>query len=728
MFWVQVGWKVYKVFEDPKDPMNLKFKKFANLKWMKEKFNVHAYELMDFQMMSEEPGVGMVAYKQKGILRVVAFKYDKKDKQMTNYWHQDFAHDFINVRGPGAEADGSLHASNAENHNYQLVVRSSSAKIFYLSTAANGNGALTQVEMFGKVEGGQLTEIKFKSEVFPISAKMKAFFRGHGVPEKHASSPKRFSIHKHFIALAWPQFNKIALLDTNEYEVRHMIGASQNKDLGKDESEIGARVLKIGGFHNDQGDNIKVIYSSRDTTDPNGLSFHEVHFFSGQKDPFHHKHLVKSKKGGAEKSIEEQPIHFLEQGTHMVAGGDHQAKVHLHAHFNARYVPEKTNARRQLEDPAPTTTAAADPAAALQTWNEGVLARHNALRAKHGDTPAMELDQDLIKAAQAWSESQLAKAQMEHATSDGTFGENLAYSMSSSQDFRTDFDTTATQRWYDEIKDFDFSKPAWNEKTGHFTQVVWKASTKLGCGTASDGPNVYVTCRYSPAGNMMGAFPDNVLPLTDGSAAPAPSEPAQPAAPALQSGSGSSSGTQEHDSQEEEFNSNNGGNTAITKHTPAATKECPKGSGSANVFKNKFQSEECVSCNQILAEANGKEYDIYVAHQLCPNIEMQSSFTLILVVFVLLVIAGVAAGSALGVKHAPQAPDYASQNQDTQKATTTNQMNDSVKPDPKQLDEENGDIELKKKDGATQEQEPPDTARAVETDRPMVQDQTQDGA
>lgn len=36
---------------------------------------------------------------------------------------------------------------------------------------------------------------------------------------------------------------------------------------------------------------------------------------------------------------------------------------------------------------------------------------------------------------------------------------------------------------------------------------------------------------------------------------------------------------------------------------------------------------------------------------------------------------------------------------DTQKATTTNQMNDSIKEDPKNIqeDNENGDIELKKK-------------------------------
>ena len=59
---------------------------------------------------------------------------------------------------------------------------------------------------------------------------------------------------------------------------------------------------------------------------------------------------------------------------------------------------------------------------------------------------------------------------------------------------------------------------------------------------------------------------------------------------------------------------------------------------------------------------------------------------------------------------------------DTQKATTTNQQNESVQQDPKAIqDNENGDIELKNK---VEEQKEPDTGRGVETDRPMVQDET----
>ena len=50
---------------------------------------------------------------------------------------------------------------------------------------------------------------------------------------------------------------------------------------------------------------------------------------------------------------------------------------------------------------------------------------------------------------------------------------------------------------------------------GHFTQVVWKASTKLGVGMATDGKRAFVVGQYRPAGNMAvkDYFEKNVLPL-----------------------------------------------------------------------------------------------------------------------------------------------------------------------------------------------------------------------
>ena len=95
----------------------------------------------------------------------------------------------------------------------------------------------------------------------------------------------------------------------------------------------------------------------------------------------------------------------------------------------------------------------------------------------------------------------------------GLIGENLAYSTSESQDFTKEYDTTSTETWYNENKDYDWDKAEFSEATAQFTQVVWKETTKLGCGHASDGPNVYVTCRYDPLGNGADKFKDNVLVL-----------------------------------------------------------------------------------------------------------------------------------------------------------------------------------------------------------------------
>jgi Cysteine-rich secretory protein family len=69
--------------------------------------------------------------------------------------------------------------------------------------------------------------------------------------------------------------------------------------------------------------------------------------------------------------------------------------------------------------------------------------------------------------------------------------------------------------WYNEISDYNFGDPGFSESTGHFTQVVWVGSTSVGCAwiscnTAST-PGYYLMCEYSPAGNVIGEFAQNVL-------------------------------------------------------------------------------------------------------------------------------------------------------------------------------------------------------------------------
>jgi hypothetical protein len=72
---------------------------------------------------------------------------------------------------------------------------------------------------------------------------------------------------------------------------------------------------------------------------------------------------------------------------------------------------------------------------------------------------------------------------------------------------------------------YDFKEPTgFTEATGHFTQLVWRATTDVGCAAidcgygnvtdnekrADTGSNTraqgwYVVCEYSPAGNVMGS-------------------------------------------------------------------------------------------------------------------------------------------------------------------------------------------------------------------------------
>ena len=54
-------------------------------------------------------------------------------------------------------------------------------------------------------------------------------------------------------------------------------------------------------------------------------------------------------------------------------------------------------------------------------------------------------------------------------------------------------------------------------KTGHFTQLVWAGTAAVGCGAAlcdvGSMQSMLLVCNYSPAGNVPGEYPANVLPV-----------------------------------------------------------------------------------------------------------------------------------------------------------------------------------------------------------------------
>ncbi|CAG7718729.1 unnamed protein product [Allacma fusca] len=132
------------------------------------------------------------------------------------------------------------------------------------------------------------------------------------------------------------------------------------------------------------------------------------------------------------------------------------------------------------------------------------LEEHNKLRAKHGIGP-VSVDEDLNNVAQAWANRLLQKGKMEHSTNG--FGENVFWASGGSIN-----GAKPCQAWYSEIKDFDFNRIDHTPGTGHFTQLLWKSSTKIGIALASGKAGHFVVANYNPPGNFLGQYPQNIYP------------------------------------------------------------------------------------------------------------------------------------------------------------------------------------------------------------------------
>ncbi|CAK6960610.1 GLI pathogenesis-related 2%2C like [Scomber scombrus] len=147
---------------------------------------------------------------------------------------------------------------------------------------------------------------------------------------------------------------------------------------------------------------------------------------------------------------------------------------------------------------------------ASKQFAEEVLQCHNEYRKKH-QSPPLKLSSKLSGEAARYAESLASTRILKHSveSSRGSCGENLAWASydQSGKD--------VADRWYDEVKQYNFNRPGFSSGTGHFTAMVWKSTKKLGVGkaTASDGSS-FVVARYFPAGNItnQGHFENNVLP------------------------------------------------------------------------------------------------------------------------------------------------------------------------------------------------------------------------
>ncbi|KAH7704903.1 venom allergen-like protein vap-2 [Aphelenchoides avenae] len=115
-------------------------------------------------------------------------------------------------------------------------------------------------------------------------------------------------------------------------------------------------------------------------------------------------------------------------------------------------------------------------------------------------------DKALEQKAQAWAD----KCVFQHSQGRGDVGENLFQGTSSSNE---DAFKQAAASWWEELttkgasaQDTKYTVEEFNRGNGHWSQMAWAKSVKLGCGAKDCGnpiPGTMVVCNYQVAGNLL---------------------------------------------------------------------------------------------------------------------------------------------------------------------------------------------------------------------------------
>ncbi|XP_010467241.1 PREDICTED: pathogenesis-related protein 1-like [Camelina sativa] len=119
---------------------------------------------------------------------------------------------------------------------------------------------------------------------------------------------------------------------------------------------------------------------------------------------------------------------------------------------------------------------------------------HNQARSQVGVGP-IQWDEEVAGYARSYADQLKGDCNLAH--SGGRYGENLAMSTG---DFSG---VDAVNLWVNEKADYNYDSNTCNGVCGHYTQVVWRNSVRLGCAkvTCNNGGTV-VSCNYDPRGNF----------------------------------------------------------------------------------------------------------------------------------------------------------------------------------------------------------------------------------
>jgi Cysteine-rich secretory protein family len=135
-----------------------------------------------------------------------------------------------------------------------------------------------------------------------------------------------------------------------------------------------------------------------------------------------------------------------------------------------------------------------------------ILQLHNAHRDSVG-VPPLRWSDSLAAGAQHWASELAARNQMVHSHTPGV-GENIAMWWGHHPSLDTMIDMWTAEKQYFRRGTFPaVSQTGDWESVAHYSQMVWRETTEVGCGVADNGRTEYLVCWYNPQGNFFGKTP-----------------------------------------------------------------------------------------------------------------------------------------------------------------------------------------------------------------------------
>jgi Cysteine-rich secretory protein family len=137
---------------------------------------------------------------------------------------------------------------------------------------------------------------------------------------------------------------------------------------------------------------------------------------------------------------------------------------------------------------------------------EEILAAHSRYRAEVGMAP-LQWSEGLAADAQPWADYLVSLGEGFHLIHSQTPGQGESIWAGGADPSAF----TLTQMVDDWASERQFFVPgpftgvgSDGSATGHYTQIIWRDTTEVGCAIASGNGNTYLVCRYSPPGNVVG--------------------------------------------------------------------------------------------------------------------------------------------------------------------------------------------------------------------------------